>query len=360
MDWTMRCSNLQRELPVSDHRDVTTPVGLVYDEDIRDAEAFYSSRALQSVQISATSSYMSSHAMVSRRGSLRGFFLSQMSDCELETSTNGDVEEGHRRQLLRSAFEQLDRDSTGLLTRDDLRQCFLEAGKVVNMKMIDRIVEAAIDALLKDGTSNEPTESMEDEDKNNHGMNLQQFMDMFHRHPDLYRIFDCRENAQQLCRNVNNRSLSQAELTLAAQEDDQVWFKTTWKNNKVNVLWTLAYLVANVLAFATKAYKYSRDEQALAVFGGCIAIARGSAQCLNLNAALILLPMARHLVTRVRQTQARHYFPFDNVVTIHIGEFANLECLISQPHSNPGGVLLVSVGLRHWLFLSGPCRSTSL
>lgn len=104
--------------------------------------------------------------------------------------------------------------------------------------------------------------------------------------------------------------------------NEQAWVhahSTEWENRKVAVVWLILYAAANIFAFTYKAIKYVNHEEAMAVFGNCIAVARGGAQCLNLNAALILLPICRQFLTRLRAFgRMRYLFPFDASLEIHI------------------------------------------
>ena len=52
--------------------------------------------------------------------------------------------------------------------------------------------------------------------------------------------------------------------------------------------WIGLYVIANVVAFTIKAIKYEDNDEAQAVFGHCITVARGCANCLNLNACLVV------------------------------------------------------------------------
>ena len=76
---------------------------------------------------------------------------------------------------------------------------------------------------------------------------------------------------------------------------------THWRNSRAATIWVTLFFLANVAAFSYKAahYAYNRED-ATAVFGPCIVFARGAANCLNLNCALILLPVSRTAMTRLR------------------------------------------------------------
>ena len=94
---------------------------------------------------------------------------------------------------------------------------------------------------------------------------------------------------------------------------------THWRNSKVAIVWLVLYIMANLAAFFFKVLQYANNRpDARAVFGCYIMIARGAANCLNLNCALILLPMCRHTLTKVRGFQRiRYLFPLDSMTAIH-------------------------------------------
>jgi respiratory burst oxidase len=96
---------------------------------------------------------------------------------------------------------------------------------------------------------------------------------------------------------------------------------THWRNSHVEIVWTILYIGVNVFCFFSKALHYYYDHpDATAVFGNCVIIARGAANCLNLNCALILLPMCRLALTKVRgwdKRIKRFTFPLESSVLSH-------------------------------------------
>lgn len=83
--------------------------------------------------------------------------------------------------------------------------------------------------------------------------------------------------------------------------------RTYWRNQRVACVWLILYALANVMAFYCKAKIYAtnpKHEAAREVFGNCVVVARGAAQCLNLNIFLILLPLCRHFWTFLQTSPA--------------------------------------------------------
>ena len=214
---------------------------------------------------------------------------------------------------LSRAFEELDLHQTGRLDRSDIQVFMAEAAKHVKLNLEPELLEAAVDALMEDAGVNIEEQSYISKD---------QFLNIFERHPDMFTVFQDEASLQSLQQSVRSETLSEEELKEVLQWNEQAWVHarwTEWKNRKVAIVWFLLYLAANVFAFTYKAIKYVNHEEAMAVFGNCIAVARGGAQCLNLNAGLILLPISRQFLTKMRAVgPMRYLFPFDATIEIHI------------------------------------------
>ncbi|CAL9748298.1 unnamed protein product [Musa acuminata subsp. burmannicoides] len=95
-----------------------------------------------------------------------------------------------------------------------------------------------------------------------------------------------------------------ARLRLAAQEN--------WQRAWVVSLW----LAAMAGLFAWKFTQY-RERAAFQVMGYCLPTAKGAAETLKLNMALVLLPVCRNTLTWLRSTRARLFVPFDDNITFH-------------------------------------------
>lgn len=85
-----------------------------------------------------------------------------------------------------------------------------------------------------------------------------------------------------------------------------------WQRGWILVLW----VVAMASIFAWKFWQY-RNRAAFRVMGYCLATAKGAAETLKLNMALILLPVCRNTLTWLRSTKARSFVPFDDNINFH-------------------------------------------
>lgn len=85
-----------------------------------------------------------------------------------------------------------------------------------------------------------------------------------------------------------------------------------WKRIWVLALW----LILNIVLFIWKFYQYKR-RSSYEVMGYCVCVAKGAAETLKLNMALILLPVCRNTLTRLRSTTLGSVIPFDDNINFH-------------------------------------------
>ncbi|XP_061369048.1 respiratory burst oxidase homolog protein E [Gastrolobium bilobum] len=85
-----------------------------------------------------------------------------------------------------------------------------------------------------------------------------------------------------------------------------------WRRGWILLLW----LITTACLFAWKFCQY-RNRSTFQVMGYCLPIAKGAAETLKLNMALILLPVCRNTLTWLRSTRARKFVPFDDNINFH-------------------------------------------
>uniref|UniRef100_M8CAL5 Putative respiratory burst oxidase-H-like protein n=1 Tax=Aegilops tauschii TaxID=37682 RepID=M8CAL5_AEGTA len=85
-----------------------------------------------------------------------------------------------------------------------------------------------------------------------------------------------------------------------------------WKRIWLVTLW----LAANLALFVYKFEQYKR-RSSFQVMGNCVCVAKGAAETLKLNMALILLPVCRNTLTTLRSTALSHVIPFDDNINFH-------------------------------------------
>ncbi|KAL9688089.1 hypothetical protein QQ045_032502 [Rhodiola kirilowii] len=85
-----------------------------------------------------------------------------------------------------------------------------------------------------------------------------------------------------------------------------------WQRTWILVLWVLVMAAL----FSWKFYQY-KNKAAFKIMGYCLATAKGAAETIKLNMALILLPVCRNTITWLRSTRARLFVPFDDNINFH-------------------------------------------
>lgn len=85
-----------------------------------------------------------------------------------------------------------------------------------------------------------------------------------------------------------------------------------WQRGWILLIWVGA--MAGLFAWKFIQYK---EKAAFQVMGYCLTTAKGAAETLKLNMALILLPVCRNMLTWLRSTRARLFIPFDDNINFH-------------------------------------------
>ncbi|TVU09684.1 hypothetical protein EJB05_43175 [Eragrostis curvula] len=81
--------------------------------------------------------------------------------------------------------------------------------------------------------------------------------------------------------------------------------------------WVLALWFAAMAALFVWKFVQYRRMAAFQVMGYCLPTAKGAAETLKLNMALVLLPVCRNTLTWLRSSWARFFVPFDDNITFH-------------------------------------------
>ncbi|RWW40894.1 hypothetical protein BHE74_00053659 [Ensete ventricosum] len=90
------------------------------------------------------------------------------------------------------------------------------------------------------------------------------------------------------------------------------YLEENWKR-----LWVMALWIGVMAGlFSWKFFQY-RNRYAFQVMGYCITTAKGAAETLKFNMALILLPVCRNTITWLRSTRLARALPFDDNINFH-------------------------------------------
>ncbi|KAL6967421.1 NAD(P)H oxidase (H2O2-forming) [Sarracenia purpurea var. burkii] len=82
-------------------------------------------------------------------------------------------------------------------------------------------------------------------------------------------------------------------------------------------IWVLSWwLTINLILFSWKFSQY-KQTPAFQVLGYCLCFAKGAAETLKFNMALVLLPICRRTLTKLRSTFLGAFIPFDENINFH-------------------------------------------
>ncbi|XP_022845462.1 respiratory burst oxidase homolog protein A-like [Olea europaea var. sylvestris] len=90
------------------------------------------------------------------------------------------------------------------------------------------------------------------------------------------------------------------------------FLQENWRRIWVLLLWILIMIGL----FTWKFYQY-RQKNAFKVMRYCLLTAKGAAETLKLNMALILLPVCRNTITWLRSSKLGYFLPFDDNINFH-------------------------------------------
>ncbi|KAK6158270.1 hypothetical protein DH2020_005584 [Rehmannia glutinosa] len=90
------------------------------------------------------------------------------------------------------------------------------------------------------------------------------------------------------------------------------YLQENWKRIWVLTLW----IMIMIGLFAWKFYQY-KHKNAYKIMGYCLLTAKGAAETLKFNMALILLPVCRNTITWLRSSKLGYFVPFDDNINFH-------------------------------------------
>jgi len=241
------------------------------------------------------------------------------------------VEKKHE-QAIHQLFDLVDTQSKNVLSPDEIFLFLKNTSQRMNVTVDDSVIRAAVRTLVKEVGIEDPSMSITRE----------QFYDIFHRNPDMFCIFDAEDTVSfQFPSSKYRYVLNRQDVEENEEDEDEdvlekqveLWerAKTRMEDRGTEMIWLLAYLAANIATFVHAALKWASNEDATNLLGNCVIVARSSAAVLNLNGALILFPISRYFLTRLRGTFLRFIIPFDACLDFHM-LVGIVFCIFSASH----------------------------
>ncbi|XP_028759962.1 respiratory burst oxidase homolog protein E [Neltuma alba] len=197
-------------------------------------------------------------------------------------------------------FDMADSNEDGKITREEVQELLMLSASANKL------------SKLKDQAEGYAALIMEELDPENLG-----YIELW----QLEMLLLQKDNYMKCSRQLNNPSMkwSQNLSSLRHKNVVQRIFRTLvclvtehWQRGWILLLW----LASIAFLFTWKFYQY-RNKAAFQVTGYCLPIAKGAAETLKLNMALILLPVCRNTLTWLRSTRARSFVPFDDNINFH-------------------------------------------
>ncbi|CAL4956393.1 unnamed protein product [Urochloa decumbens] len=201
---------------------------------------------------------------------------------------------------LRIFFDMCDKNGDGKLTEDEVKEVIVlsaSANKLAKLKK-----HAATYASL----------IMEELDPDDRG-----YIEIWQLETLLRKMVSASETPEKM--NMASASLARTMVPSSYRSPLQRRINKTvdfvhenWKRIWMLSLWG----IANIALFTFKFVQYRR-RAVFEVMGYCVCIAKGAAETLKLNMALILLPVCRNTLTWLRSTALGRVVPFDDNINFH-------------------------------------------
>ncbi|WP_161599260.1 EF-hand domain-containing protein [Reinekea blandensis] len=196
-------------------------------------------------------------------------------------------------QRLNFLFQCLDVEGDGRLSQQELRSLLQTSLTEQKLTLTDTMLSALTDSLFHASGARRQS------------LDLEAFERLISTEPGVERQLD----------RFYAHLLNRRQRRLQRHKNRAPWrlrLKAQLLQGFASRLWWFLYLFGNVALFINAQQQYADAGASFA-----IQIARGAGACLNLNAALILLPVCRSLLSGVRHTFIARLLPLDHHTDIH-------------------------------------------
>ncbi|XP_016461963.1 respiratory burst oxidase homolog protein E-like [Nicotiana tabacum] len=197
-------------------------------------------------------------------------------------------------------FDMADSNGDGRITRDEVQELIMLSASA---NKLSRLKERAEDyaSLI-----------MEELDPENLGYIELWQLEALLLQRDNYMNYSRSLSTPSVGCSQNSGSLKPKDIIKRARCTLECLVLKNWQRGWILLLW----MITMAGLFTWKFLQY-RQRAAFHVMGYCLPIAKGAAETLKLNMALILLPVCRNTLTKLRTTRARLLIPFDDNINFH-------------------------------------------
>ncbi|KAL0884647.1 hypothetical protein Bca101_008628 [Brassica carinata] len=205
---------------------------------------------------------------------------------------------------LRIFFDMVDKDLDGRITGEEVKEIIaLSASSNQLSRIQEKVDEYA--ALI-----------MEELDPDNLGyIELHNLETLLLQVPSQSNISPSSENKRALSKMLSQKLIPTKERNLVKRlaRDISYFFLENWKR-----IWVLTLWISICIALFTWKFLQYKRRAVFEVLGSCVSVAKGGAETLKFNMALILLPVCRNTITWLRtNSKLGSVVPFDDNINFH-------------------------------------------
>ncbi|KAH7574516.1 hypothetical protein JRO89_XS03G0306100 [Xanthoceras sorbifolium] len=197
-------------------------------------------------------------------------------------------------------FDMADSNEDGRITRQEVRELIMLSASANKLSKLKEQAEEYASLI------------MEELDPENLGYIELWQLETLLLQRDTYMNYSRPLSTTSVGRSQNMSSFKPRSVLRKVSFAIQCLILENWRRGWIVVVW----LMAMAGLFAWKFFQY-KNRAAFHVMGYCLPVAKGAAETLKLNMALILLPVCRNTITWLRSTRARTFVPFDDNVNFH-------------------------------------------
>ncbi|KAL9993797.1 putative NAD(P)H oxidase (H(2)O(2)-forming) [Helianthus debilis subsp. tardiflorus] len=197
---------------------------------------------------------------------------------------------------IQTFFDVVDKDGDGRITKD-------EVVEIISLSALDNKLPN-----IPKKVDEYATLIMEELDKDNIGYIMIESLETLLFQEPTHNVRGENRNLSQML----SQKLKTTHPLTKWYEDLKYFVHDHWKRCLVLVLWI--GIMAGLFAWKYIEYK---NHVVYDVLGPCVCIAKGAAETLKLNMAIMLLPVCRNTITWLRNTKLGVVVPFDDNINFH-------------------------------------------
>ncbi|XP_073220931.1 respiratory burst oxidase homolog protein E isoform X2 [Cicer arietinum] len=197
-------------------------------------------------------------------------------------------------------FDMADSNEDGRITREEVQELIMLSASANKLSKLKEQAEGYA-ALI-----------MEELDPENLGYIELWQLEMLLLEKDRYMNYSRQHSSTSVGWSQNMTNLKPKNKFHKIRKKLQCLALEYWRRGWILLLW----LFTTSCLFTWKFYQY-KNRTSFEVMSYCLPIAKGAAETLKLNMALILLPVCRNTLTWLRSTTVRKFVPFDDNINFH-------------------------------------------